>query len=1109
MKRRHGSWCRLMLDIHFGLWFMMAIVSCQTNAQNTNSEDSPELVLPIGHAGSIKAVAFSPDGKYLVSGSMDRTLKLWDVSTGREIRSFTGHTYNVTSVKFSPDGQYILSSGGDIKLWNVSTGREIRSLKGYGVVAFSPDGQYALSGHGDSIVKLWEVSTGREVRTFREYTDEEISTWKGHTHYVISIAFSPDGQYALVCHGDQTRVWDIESGKKVKSMSNSSYLFSPDGRYVLSAEGTIMRLRDMASGRNVKSFRGTHRYLGDYHAVSFSPDSRFLVTKANQRDISLWDVTTGRELRRFRDHAGTINVVTFSPDGKYIASGGGNEIKLWDSSKGNEIRTFRGHTNPVHSVVISPDERYFLSVSWGSMRLWEVATGRWIRSYEGHPENILSVAFSPDGKYIISGSRDQTLKLWDVSTGRKIRTFRGHTGWVNEVAFSPDGKYIISASRDKSLKLWEVSTGHQIRSFRGHRVEVLSVTFSPDGRYVLSGSHVEAKLWDVATGREIRSFQETEFDQTPKIFSTAFSPDSRYVVTGGSQEWLSIWDVSTGEKVHTCKGHTWHVHSVAFSPDGRYIVSGSLDQTLRIWDVSTGREVRTLRGHTGAVNAVNFSQDGKYIVSGSSDGSIKFWKASRGELVLTHLSTGETDYMVTTTGNYYTASRETLRWISFKVGDKIFPFEQFDLALNRPDIVYAKLGKVSPDIIAAYRRLYEKRLKKTGFTEDMIGAEFHMPEVILKTKDIPVSTTSKRFTFKIKATDTKYALDRINVYINDVPVFGIDGISIRSKKVNSIDQDIEVTLANGNNKIQVSCLNTQGAESLKETFSIQNNGHVVKPEVYIVVVGVSKYRDSMYNLQYAAKDAIDVAALYKGKTSLSGKYGDIHILEAVDEKAVRQKIREARSFFMKSKADDLAILFVAGHGIVDDKLNYYFATHDIDFTNPQAKGFPYEELYNLLDGIPALQKLFLMDTCFSGEIEKSETELVVTDARTARSLGGQVKVRAFIDKRGLKAKQRMGERNLKIQEDIFADLRRGTGTVVISSSSGDEYSFESGRWNNGVFTYCLLKGLEENAADRDNDRRVLVYELQDYVLEQVPILTKGGQNPTVRRQNLENNFAVY
>jgi uncharacterized caspase-like protein len=243
------------------------------------------------------------------------------------------------------------------------------------------------------------------------------------------------------------------------------------------------------------------------------------------------------------------------------------------------------------------------------------------------------------------------------------------------------------------------------------------------------------------------------------------------------------------------------------------------------------------------------------------------------------------------------------------------------------------------------------------------------------------------------------------------------------------------------------------------------------------------------------------------------------VLDLTNQKATRPEILKAKDWLKQSKISDLVVVFAAGHGMTDEQSNYYFGTHDIDPNHPATNGLPYEEFENLLDGIPALRKVLLLDTCFSGEIEKDQA-VVVAQAETSGS--GSVKMRSFKAARGVTIVADTSEPNsgttntprlstemVKFQQDWFADLRRGTGAAVISSSSGNEYSLEGEQWKNGVFTYALLNGLKNRGADANKDQTITVSELQTYVIDQVRKLTEGGQNPTVRRENLEYDFAVY
>ena len=284
-----------------------------------------------GHSDVVRSVAFSPDGEYALSGSWDKTLKLWDVNTGREIRTFRGYPSDVNSVAFSPNGNYALSGSRDktLKLWDVNTGREIRSFSGHSSsvssVAFSPDGRYALSGSYDKTLKLWDVNTGEAIRTFT-----------GHSHLVYSVAFSPDGEYALSGSHDNTlKLWDVNTGREIRTFRGhsdavNSVAFSPDGKYALSGSGDeTLKLWDVNTGEAIRTFRGHSSYV---YSVAFSPDGEYALSGSWDKTLKLGDVNTGREIRTFRGHSSYVNSVAFSPDGKYALSGSYDKtLKLWNT----------------------------------------------------------------------------------------------------------------------------------------------------------------------------------------------------------------------------------------------------------------------------------------------------------------------------------------------------------------------------------------------------------------------------------------------------------------------------------------------------------------------------------------------------------------------------------------------------------------------------------------------------------------------------------------------------------------------------------------------------------------------------------------------------------
>ncbi|MFZ4776987.1 MAG: hypothetical protein ACOYM3_16580 [Terrimicrobiaceae bacterium] len=291
-------------------------------------------------------------------------------------------------------------------------------------------------------------------------------------------------------------------------------------------------------------------------------------------------------------------------------------------------------------------------------------------------------------------------------------------------------------------------------------------------------------------------------------------------------------------------------------------------------------------------------------------------------VIIGNLSVAKAGAVLVTENGEYVSRGDIGSMLGFKRGQEAYPFEQFDLRLNRPDIVFDRLGAPLEAINIA-KELREKRLKRMGVTEDMLKPDFHLPEIQFA-KELPLSTDSRDLRLEVKASDTKYPLERLRVYVNDVPVTGKDGESLRSLNTQWLDRAIPVNLSAGKNKIQVSVLNSAGAESLYATAEVNCTAPAAKPNLYVVAMGVSNYANQQFNLKYAAKDAEDLAVMLKSRAG--NNYGSVKELLLRDGEVTKDSLAKVREFLKSATVDDSVVLFMAGHGLLDDKYDYYFGT---------------------------------------------------------------------------------------------------------------------------------------------------------------------------------------
>jgi RNA polymerase sigma factor (sigma-70 family) len=590
------------------------------------------------HGSTVTGVAFAPDGKTLFSCSYDKTLRLWDLATGRELRRFPPLHGSAYGLSVAADGKLVaVNDGGTAYLADLATGQltqpKLQPLEIHTCVALSPDGRTLAAGCVNMVaatnpVRLWDVATGKPLHECA-----------GHAGDVKHIVFAPDGKMLATGGGDQTvRLWDVSTGKEALRLEGKggvlALAFSGDGQIVASGgQDGKLRLWEVASGKLLHEL-GAH--YSDVSSIAFCPDRKIVASAGGGDAIYFWDVTTGKELRKV---LGNASGIAFSPDGTTLAWGGHEcTIRIWDVSTGKE-RTLPeiGHRSGVRAVAITGDGRTAATIGGDRfIHLWEVATGKELRQLDAFTPYLVKMAMSPDGKVVASNAG-----LWEVATGKLLGRLKDQDYGIEAIAFSPDSRTVAFGSADGGaakvprVRLWDVATLKEVGHFGEQLVHSLS--YSADGKVLAAGnSDGTIGLWEAASGRErqrLRGHQR-------KVDSVVFSPDGKVLASSSFDGAILLWDAATGKQLRQFPGDSPRqrpVLALAFSPDGRMLASAEQPFTspsgmsITLWEVATGRMRRELAGHQGDVNCLAFARDGKTLLSGSTDTTALVWDVTAEE----------------------------------------------------------------------------------------------------------------------------------------------------------------------------------------------------------------------------------------------------------------------------------------------------------------------------------------------------------------------------------------------------------------------------------------------------------------------------------------------
>lgn len=1045
---------------------LLAALALKSPAQNL------ETVIQKGHELAVVTIAMSPDSNFMATGSKDKSVKLWEISTGREIRSFLGHEMTVSSLAFSPDGKYLLSGSYDktIRLWEVATGKEKHTIvtediivdvafdprlrffagvgynrsgsqdsatiydfkslekikrfpvnadegRGFGVsLAISPDGNWLGFGEDNRLVTIYRTDTWQKVYTF-QYEEG----WCGGCSTMLT--FSPDNRFVyMASHNGPLKKYNLADGKLLmvyeeKTEDLTGLAVSPDGKWLARTTEKDAVIREEVSGDLVLTVRAEPK--AEFHKTQFTLDSKKLVIASDDNTAFAWNIAENKKdfvLTGFlntRDNGG----LNYDPN------------FYWQSAIARYVRY-------KNSLLISKDGKTLIKGKFGTkVKQWDIASGKAVMDFVGHKKAVLCYDLSKDGSKLLTGGGDGKIILWDIKTGDSLKVIQTYREPVFDIHFTSDETRVASSSWDATMKIHDLSTGKLLTYIEFENSAAYNILVHPGDLYLVAARLDNSlQLYEIDTKSVVRNF----VGHTDIISSIQFSADQKVLMSTSWDGSIRLWDIGTGLMTKKIKGHQGAVMTATFSSDGKYIYSAGADRSIKVWDVVTSKPVKSFEGHRAEITSLVFSPDNKMLISHSVDGVTKFWDIASGEEFFEHIHLGESDWMVKSPDGYFNGTDNARKYIHFVDGLKSYSADQFFQEFYRPDLL---------------PKIFQNR----GAT-DLKGIQGKLtdsPPPAVKIAVIPVGE-GKAEVF-IKVTDNGKGVQDLKLFHNGKNIsLNTTDVNLPSGKGQNATVKYFADLVGGANTFTAVARNRDHLESDPQSVELFSDHSSRSSTCHILAVGINQYKNPRMSLNYAKPDAVSFSKLMDEKAVDLFKSIELHTL--YDEQATRQEILTTLDAIAKKiYPEDVFIFYYAGHGsMVDDKF-YFIPTETLrlyDEATLHKDAIDAALLQEKFKNIKALKQLIIMDACQSG---------------------GSVE---------LLANRGAGE------EKAIAQLSRSAGIHVMASAGSEQFAAEFASLGHGLFTYVLMRALQGEADGAPKDGKVTIYELKSFIDDQVPEMTR-------------------
>lgn len=1106
----------------------------------------PRLVLPIGHPQGVRDIQCTPDGRYILSKSFnDVNTKVWETRTGKlifDLKMENGHA----EMKISPSGKYVFIIGGRDSsiIWNLYTGAaEIVIKEIFNHAYYSKNGEHLLT-YKDHKVQVWDALTGKVIYTHVSEDsiissgylndDRNIIVAKRHTNKTAFYLFDTglnsstqihypgilqdfyfldfkDSLYLVRFDLKNTYIHRLAyDSLKIKrtitfdslSGTPTAYSFSKqDGNLLIGMSDSTIHLLNLQEG-GIYSFE---KFKYGFDNVEFVDSGRHFIIK-DAVVATYFDTKEGNsiqyfdyflESRNLKNVGGVIAVNDLQK--RFYLVMGDNMIREYKIRADTAFlsQTFIGKTQSTNAAVLSNDNLLF-GDDEGYGKMIDLKKGEVVTYYDAHLESLSDLSYSSSKQMLVTSSWDSTIKVWSISSGKMIKKIKKK--WhVTSAQINNTNDRMVILMRDEVYRLdekWNVSAEViELKTYKtlkkiSSKLRFVTANFSMDGSLILFCNQTDStvNIWDLNL-KVIRKLKVTAW------IHNAFQSENERYILAVTERSVDLFDFRTNQLVRSffIENETGY-NSASISKDGNLLAAGTGRGSINVWDVRSGGLLFKQKLHSSSLIPIFVNE--AELLTCSEDGTIKYWKLdSKGIYpVYQIVPFKKNEYITVITAGFYKGSRDASKLLHYVTKDlKIISFEQLDVRYNRPDKVLQAIGNTDTLLIRSYARAYEKRIKKLGIDTLQFQEGYSVPLADFTNRDdIEFEQKTDRLMLKIKGADSIYNLDRFNVWINESPIFGQRGISIREQNAHSFDTIISIKLSQGENRIETSITNVNGTESYRMPLFVNYKpDHLQKEMAYFIGIGIDKFADSKYNLQYSAKDIRDLSKKLKEKYK-----NDIIIDTLFNENVTISNIKALKQKLQQTSVNDKVIISYSGHGMLSKDFDYYLSTYSVNFDKAEEDGLPYDELENLLDSIPARKKLMLIDACHSGEVDKDDL-MAINSLDTSKIKRG-VKPVAY------KNEGHLGLKNsFELMQSLFVNVGKSTGATIISAAAGTQFALEGvDNLPNGVFTYCILEAMNKYPTMK-------ISELKKIVGERVVEITKGLQKPTSRNETIAVDWKIW